>query len=201
MRPCVAALCVLLLALPARADMPGPPWEKRVARNIVIESPPEAAGYRAFLEASGTIHEIRLQPGGVTIISGDTLPFYRQMPASLVAVPPRVAERFANIKDLAQATRQPEYAAFRSAPVIFRFAELSALDPRGVLVDRYRLEIVPGEHGIVLTHLGRDGDWQPWACSGLALAVTVSAIWLGLRTIRRRLNPSKTNETVGGSQL
>jgi hypothetical protein len=167
MRPCVAALCVLLLALPARADMAIPiPGCKEIPCDVEIEVPADLNGYRLFLRCPRA-EPLELSPGKINRIVEPSDP--RDSSGYLVTVPIAAVGTSRDPALISQAISAglPDRASGR----IQIRVHVHILDPRTRCRAAYRVEQVDEKGAIQVTTISEDGSWTREVCWGSCIAI------------------------------
>lgn len=183
---------LVLLALPplASADVSSPGYS-RVPHHFVIEVQSAYPGYRFWLVSRRGAEPLELAPGRPCRIDGADRNGSHRL-GRVVAAPAETADRV-TAKELAEAVSSGKRlpGALCAEELDFHGA-VPFYDSRDEIIDRYQLELVPGERlRLVLLERSAGARWvkASWLLSGLFAAV--GAVWLGYRLLRRTVALAK----------
>lgn len=193
-RPGFASL-VLAVSLPnaALADM-GTPGFSRVPHDYVIEVESTFPGYRFWLISPRGLEPLDLAPGRPLIVNGEgRLGSHRN--ARVIAAPVGLIEgigeeQFQKLDEKRwSAEADPRLSQVHESGPIDFYGSVPFFDSRERVIDRYRLEFVPGQHvRLVWLEQNAGSRWvkRAWLAAGILVPVAVLwGFWWAVRRLRR----------------
>lgn len=189
--------CLTVSAGAARADM-GTPGVSRVPHDFVIEVESGFPGYRFWLVSPHGIEPLDLARGRPFRIDGEGRTGSHRI-AYIVAAPIALVEETG--KDKFEAALWPRKfdADGRLPPTVIWSESIDFLgqvpfyDTRERVIDRCRLEFVPGQHVRLVwleENSGSTAVKRAWLAAGVLVPVAVlSGGWWAVRRVRRTLWP------------
>jgi hypothetical protein len=197
-RVLLAAVAGLVLVPAARADIPPPKGQKRVAVDHKIETDKEYPDYAFFtLVGFKDLKAVKLGPKDPVVIGGAGR-FGPAGQATLIAVPKDAAKAYPTEKEFHEAVRTGKVPGMlQSKASLGSLAVVKDTDKRTVITRTHKLEKLDPKEGVVLTPVRAAGDGGEeeeeaaapgagryvWAAGVAAtLAVALTGLWL----VRRR---------------
>ncbi len=190
------AVLASFAALPeaAFADM-GIPGQTRIPHDFVFEVEADFPGYQFWLVSPRGTEPLDLAPGRPFRVDGEGRHGSHRV-AWVVVTPVGLAEEMgkAEFEKLASMHKLPS-EVFTSESIDF-LGSVPFYDTRERVIDRYRLEFVPGQHvRLVWLEQNKGSAWPQFACFGTGVLVPIATVWGGwwaIRRVRRKLASKHT---------
>lgn len=185
LRLLVAIACLVALPGAAVADMVTPGFS-RVPHDYVFEIEGDVTGYRFWLVSDRGVELLDLAPGRSVLVNGEGRHGSHRI-AQVVAAPVALVEQVGEAKLIdAHWKHELPPGVIRSDSFDF-YGSVPFWDSRSRVIDRYRVEFVPGQ-SLRMVWLERNtGSWWlkgAWIAAGVFTVVAV--VWAG-RWVTRRI--------------